>query len=80
MQVPCDEGVGAAKLAALNVAYKEREKRGVIKLNLVSLALTWRLARLWCSTRRIGPNDVHSPVQIVFREDRLADNPHRARK
>ena len=35
MQVPCDEGVGAAKLAALNVAYKEREKRGVIKLNLV---------------------------------------------
>ena len=40
MQVPCDEGVGAAKLAALNVAYKEREKRGVIKLNLVSLALT----------------------------------------
>jgi uncharacterized BrkB/YihY/UPF0761 family membrane protein len=40
VQVPCDEGVGAAKLAALNLAYKEREKRGVIKLNLVSLALT----------------------------------------
>ena len=42
-----------AVIDALNVTYSEKEKRGFIKLNLVSLVLTGGaiLPRLWLSGR-----------------------------